>query len=256
MAMMDDEETQINGVVDIIYAVGANKFPTKVFEFVKHGGHICKNFSVRRCCLHVCYNDPRIQAFLGFARPIIPKETKTRRRFHNGSHMECQYGLRSYGITLPNSQSLARGEFVAVDPEAYIAARRKLDDEWKLKEANRPEIRYPQPNDILVGRGKAYQEFAGNLRLFSLVGEYVDEYSRLTDRQDKTLLSMKIVTHVQATGSRFLSRTDTGWKVVDSAGARQKVVQALRNRARKHRHEGDDPFADPFESSSKRSRIN
>ena len=93
---------------------------------------------------------------------------------------------------------------------------------------------YPLERDVLLGRGRPYQEWPGNVHLVKLVDEVRDQYLEATDRFDKTLLTMDIVAKVQADGGRFLQRLDgtkvKGWQQVPNDVARDKVSHTFRTK--------------------------
>ena len=47
---------------------------------------------------HFCFDDIRYRMVWGLATIYLGKETRLRSRDHEGSHVECRYGLMSYGI--------------------------------------------------------------------------------------------------------------------------------------------------------------
>ena len=234
MAMMEDEDVQTKGVVEVAYMIGMPGLPREVLTLIRDGAHVFTNFPSKRCGFHLCYNNDNLKAVFSFLHSIVSREVQVRERYHYGSHLEIQYALRSFGIhfgLLPTKRQI----------EDYIDMRRAKDEEWKRIDAQAEKdancILYPREKDVLVGRGKPYQEFVGNMRLATLVGTYTERFKALTDRLEKTLLSLEIVKDVQMQGTRFLKRTEAGWEVVDDTVAREKVVQALRVRAKKQRDE-------------------
>lgn len=233
MAMMDDEQTQTRGIVNVFCLHGMTEIPTHFVDIVRRGGHIPKGFSIRRGGLHLCYNNHMLQPFVGLLHQVVSKQSKIREKFHFGSKLECQYALRSYGIHV---QALNSNQD-DLGIEAYLSERKRLDKLIREKELsdNGGFILYPTSTDVLIGRGKPYQEYSGNVRLSSIATNYIDEYRLLDDKMDKTLLSMKIVQDLQGEGCRFLKRTEQGWVKVDDQQARGKVVAILRMGARKQR---------------------
>jgi hypothetical protein len=105
------------------------------------------------------------------------------------------------------------------------------------------EIFLPTTKDVLFGRGKPYQQHAGNVRL-SLMLESMQERYEALSRQDKTVMAQTIVKAFQDKGSRFLRRVSDDvdgilWRQVKDSEAREKVSQLFRSmRQGKHHHGG------------------
>jgi hypothetical protein len=119
----------------------------------------------------------------------------------------------------------------------HIARRREIErkeaESLEQEESKSGTILYPQPNDVLVGRGRPYQEFPGNQRFGRLIDENLDRYHTSSDKFAKTCMSMDIVKSTQEYGGRFIERTPSGWKVIDDVGAREKTAIGFRSRVSK-----------------------
>lgn len=109
----------------------------------------------------------------------------------------------------------------------------------------------PRKNDVLLGRGKPYQNFSGNRRMLRIVTRYRGEYAA-KPRDQKRLYVETALEAVLKDGTRFLKKVDLPdgtckWEEVDRAAASEKVWHVLRSkgegRARKARRgseqEGD-----------------
>ena len=98
-------------------------------------------------------------------------------------------------------------------------------------------IPYPQPQDVLVGRGCPYQNFSGNQMLSHIIDtQYLETYrTQPTDRFGRTCLFMDVVKTVQTKmGGRFLERIENkGWMIVSDKVARDKVSSAFRSKVQK-----------------------
>jgi hypothetical protein len=110
-----------------------------------------------------------------------------------------------------------------------------------------PGIDIPARMDVLLGRGKPFQEYPGNRRLLEVVEAYSQEYATAVTGE-KSRVADWIVTVIQSGAStlpgsgallpasgvtvpvRFLKRdADSGWWVpVENDIAREKVCSALR----------------------------
>eukprot|EP00934_Nitzschia_sp_Nitz4_P001182 Nitzschia sp. Nitz4//scaffold38_size140716//53689//55150//NITZ4_003139-RA/size140716-snap-gene-0.142-mRNA-1//1//CDS//3329550054//1182//frame0 len=239
MAMLEDEAAQTKGIVEVFRLTDeGHSIAGQGLEVVRDGGHVFSSFPFRRVALHCCYDDPKLKPILFLIRSSINKDTQARQRFHFGSRLECQYLLRGYGIRI-EAASWGDAKHRADTIESYLQRRRQVEAQRRLDEEvmekSRGIIRYPSRLDVLVGRGKPYQDFPGNNILLAIVAEYSDLYGQSYHCQDKTILSLRIVQKIQQDGGRFLQRTMDGWIVVEDAVAREKVAQALRMRVKKQR---------------------
>jgi hypothetical protein len=115
-----------------------------------------------------------------------------------------------------------------------MQALHEKDAEWKCLEESKPNkcVSCPLPQDVLLGRGRPYQEFPGNIHLGRIVDLYRDRYKQTTERLEKTVISMEVVQRIQASGGRFLQRKADGWEVADDIVPREKISQVLRLKAR------------------------
>ena len=88
-----------------------------------------------------------------------------------------------------------------------------------------------QPTDVLCGRDKHSHAHVGNKRFRKLVMLYRQEYQGATSREQKSLITGKIVSTVTAYGGRFLKQEETTgeWSDVGEQYAREKVSHALRS---------------------------
>lgn len=158
-----------------------------------------------------------------------------------GSNLEIQYGLLSYGIQIP-PQLLERDEtFKHAMIESYLTKQRELDAQ-RLDNENAPTRRdengstlilAPSPMDVLLGKGRAFQEFSGNLHMNRLVDHSLEAYKSAASKAHKTAIAIEIVRDIHNSGGRFLERRADGWKVVtDEVVQRNKITQAFRVRNR------------------------
>jgi hypothetical protein len=89
------------------------------------------------------------------------------------------------------------------------------------------KIDMPSRNDVLVGKGKPFQQHHGNVLLRQLVEIRLTEYSG-TSKGDKTTLTRGIVQSIKDASGRFLKKDNDGWWVeVSDADAREKVVKTF-----------------------------
>lgn len=89
----------------------------------------------------------------------------------------------------------------------------------------------PLENDVLLGRGRPFQDYVGNQQLGRMIDQQRQRYLSAKDRFDKTYISMQIVEEIQKLGGRFLQRSPDkgGWELVSDAVARDKVSHSFRS---------------------------
>jgi hypothetical protein len=96
------------------------------------------------------------------------------------------------------------------------------------------QTRKPNPEDILLGRGKPYQHHPGNEAMRRLVEQHKDNYNSLP-RDKRGVVANMLMCQLQDVGARFLKRDDTvkngGWEVAQGSEAYEKLCHALRAKA-------------------------
>lgn len=99
-------------------------------------------------------------------------------------------------------------------------------------------IRYstmsPQPNDVLLGRGKAVQRHPGNANFLRTIDEWWSLY-HTCERGDKRQIVANVIDWVHSRSGRFIKHEPCGyWVEVSLKTAQAKVAQALRHRRLVH----------------------
>jgi hypothetical protein len=263
MVVLEDEQAQRNGVVVVIYNVDAENNES-LFQRAERAqyGMMSRRFSDgppwRLTAVHYCYNNATIRPFLSISQQVIGREGRLRFLSHfgeflrvrderfallfssfkhlftlilplsaalilplsaAGSHTECHYVLKTYGI-----------EFLPVDLNGNMSSAAFIlwvEEKKKIEAAaTTPDwIENPSSADILLGRGKPYQEFPGNQNLLFIVDHYTAAYGK-ADRDAKGVINMGIVQLIKEKKGRFLQRRNDsgdGWVEVNDIVARDKV---------------------------------
>jgi len=249
-ATLEDETVQLKGAVAIVYcpqnmtlAVSMGKFSSIIMKL----GGIVMNMPCLTTSNHYCSNDSGLVFLRSLMSKAAGKQKRLRSRSHFGSAVEIQYELMTFGIQCP-------AFLFALDSEAarfgleyfrqyllrrYVKDRRETNQEQKQAMASGVSL-YPNQNDVLVGRGVPYQNFAGNRYLGRLIEEsYLERYREVTDRFEKTCIHMEVMKEIQDGGGRFLETTPDGWIVVADEVARSKVWSAFRNKLAKQKSSDD-----------------
>ena len=102
-------------------------------------------------------------------------------------------------------------------------------------ETSPPKIENPSDADVLLGRGKPYQNHPGNRHMLGLVDKFRDQYQR-AERKEKHTIVEEVLSVIEAKGGRFLQRADydNQWVEVNKAISYRKVGHAFRSKARKN----------------------
>ncbi|KAL3904665.1 MAG: hypothetical protein SGILL_009981 [Bacillariaceae sp.] len=90
----------------------------------------------------------------------------------------------------------------------------------------------PLASDVLLGRGKPYQNYSGNVQLRSLICDYWDAYDTVTKKGGKTEIAERVVDIVKERGGRFLKLNEKldWWFPVSNKDAVGKVSQGFRKK--------------------------
>ena len=95
----------------------------------------------------------------------------------------------------------------------------------------------PTEVDILMGRGKLFQDFPGTARLRQLVEDRRPVYEKCR-KKEKIEIITGIINTVKATGGRFLKKemksdgTGCIWVVADAESVHRKVNNAFQSKKR------------------------
>jgi hypothetical protein len=165
--------------------------------------------------------------------------------------LECQYALAGFGIPQCIFPVDAQGNLKQADFAIRLEDQRQAQADEKLRQgmsrANCTD--YPSPRDVLLGKGKPYQDFSGNVRLWELI-EDNRSLHQSSAKAEKTVLTRTIVNLVHQEKGRFLKRDESSsggsellvgcWQEVDEETARKKVSHAFRSKQPKGAVQMDD----------------
>jgi hypothetical protein len=95
----------------------------------------------------------------------------------------------------------------------------------------------PTSNDVLMGRGRRFQNYAGNVKFRIYLQGHEAGYNS-ADRNGKSSIAMALVSSIKASGTRFLQRSsemngEELWVEIDDKEAHEKVVQCFRTARKK-----------------------
>jgi hypothetical protein len=163
--------------------------------------------------------------YISFGRsrfPILP--------FYVGSYLECQYTLMTFGI-LQTILPLDMDGFALDNTRFYklLEEQRRFEEQSRVKNeatANSlGRIDVPTRRDVLLGRGRPFQLYAGNRRLAVLINMNKARHDCSWQHGGKGAICDEVIQIVKISGGRFLKRKQDGdgWEEVDHKAARDKV---------------------------------
>lgn len=151
-----------------------------------------------------------------------------------GSHWECSYALASYGIqknSLPvNYDGSIQNDWLL----SYLQEREQKERTAKALAGN--AIISPRCSDVLLGRGRPYQEFPGNAKLAEIIDDHREAYQQPQRKLRKTAISNEVLKIIKLSNGRFLKKheSDEGiWVEVSDEIARDKISHSFRTKSKK-----------------------
>eukprot|EP00980_Cylindrotheca_fusiformis_P026053 scaffold15301_cov142-Cylindrotheca_fusiformis.AAC.2 len=255
--LQESEEAQKKGIVKVSYAVGRYKSRANEAAFVQVA-QLVSATPVPLGGIHLCFDASDYLEYV-YRRAVIlalPSSVAAKIRTHFGTHMECLYALRGYGITegsLPISQidehpllhnhktwyeHRKKVDLDSVKPNEVASSQkpspRRQDSEnddvtdAMLCSSSTQKIE-PRWGDVLV--------HPGNLRLRKLLADHSAEYEAIDGKKEKIEFAQNLVRQMRASGSRFLTfdQNAEAWIEVGDKLARNKVSKTIRNSRRSNR---------------------
>jgi hypothetical protein len=144
--------------------------------------------------------------------------------------MECHYELAAYGIPRKILPFDDDGNFLLTGFQETMEKRKKSE----LEKNFTASIVNPTELDVILGRGRPFQEFPGNLRWAEIIDEKLGRYQDMKIGE-KWLISDEVIRRIRYMGGRFLKRTkdQEGWVIVSDILAREKTSQGFRTHIRR-----------------------
>jgi hypothetical protein len=261
VALGQDEDTQKKGIVNLVYSVGVGRITMKLDEEVFLNAYKFTDcLPIRIVAMHYCFNDAKLRPVMSFIQLACGKHTRLRFRAHygmgcghrtqrvlrmlnyltyssyltfSGSSIECKFNLATFGISSEMLPLTRSGAFDTKDFYQYVEERRGIEAGSRIRR-NPGMIDFPSQMDVLLGRGRPYHEFAGNLRLSSVIDMHREAYA-VGNRFKKTAISVEVVQIIKSMNGRFLKRGEDGygWVEVPEDVARVKISHSFRTKKRK-----------------------
>lgn len=222
--------------------------------------------------IQICCSDPVEYVMNQAAIRMLPTLTAAKIRIHLGSHLECQYALKSYGIPSGSFPFLSsdyspdltshktwfqqrikmESEWTndAQQPTQALECSMKDDDDDKLivdekaedgdgndqNESRRSSVSASsvaiQPQPTDVLFGRGFMMHPGNIQMRQMVTDNCQEYELACGKHQKIQAAGRLVDQMKSNGIRFLVSEKGQWTTATNAQARNKVAKTIRNRRR------------------------
>jgi hypothetical protein len=157
------------------------------------------------------------------------------RQITTGSQSEVSYSLQSFGIPASIFPLTEKGE-VTNDYNREMWEKRRTLERAKQKVVR---VGVPGRNDVLLGRGKGFQQHIGNVRYRHLIEEHLTQYESVS-KIGKKELTEEVVEIIKEASGRFLKEDSAGWAEVGDDVARFKVSHAFRSMRKTTAHNNKD----------------
>jgi hypothetical protein len=185
---------------------------------------------------HYCVQDSHLRMFMSNIRVAMSREVRLRSRVHHGSHQECIYALLTFGVPRRCFPISSTGELLVEKHGEFIEMRRQQERDRgnTVVDQRNPSTTYasrniivPKNDDVLLGRGRPFQEHAGNMRCNYVIVETMEQYEAAS-RNDKTTIARNVLEKIKEYGGRFLKQNNRVWEEVDDVEALRKISHSFR----------------------------
>jgi hypothetical protein len=201
MTVAEDETNQISGVVSILYGLGQEAPETT--QKVPHNQYSTWDSTLLSFCMplrfeavHFCSPHTGVHFTLNCIFRASEVFHRARFRVHLGSHIECEYGLLSFGVPSNLLPYTTEGQLKTANHKKWIQRRIVMDHELKRGNQVFSGIELPRPNDVLLGKGRPLQTHPGNRRLLVLAEFYLEEYDQANPDGGRTNVVRKMIQKV------------------------------------------------------------
>lgn len=227
------------GIVGVYFAHGMENIFDKLYnknDLVDGTGFMQNALPFKFASVHFCFEDKFGSIGAAIQTNVmmsLGKCARIRLRSHCGSRMECTYALKSYGIDIDTFETDGPTS-LSDSVQGVMQCYRDMDEGHQKKLDARL---LPRPNDVLLGRGRPFQLYSGNLALTAKIDENRTRYMA-AKKMHKKLITSEIVESIHKSGGRFLKKVSNGdqidvdWEKVDFETSRLKVSHSFRTMSR------------------------
>jgi len=234
MSALEDEETQRRGIVCVVYNVEPRSPLSNDPRIYLNVYQLLPKLPIRMMGAHYCVQDAHLRLFMSSIRIAMSREVRLRSRVHHGSHQECIYTLMTFGVPRKCFPISPSGDLLVDKHGEFLAMRRRQEAAWAARNhtshhAHLHEniIVVPRNDDVLLGRGRPFQEHAGNMRCNYVVLSTMEKYEEAS-RNDKTTIARNVINKIKGYGGRFLKQHEGVWEEVDDSEALRKISHSFR----------------------------
>lgn len=248
-------EVQTKGLSGVYYdtAKPGEKFIQLGFNAQMTILAVTASIPFRHSSMHMCLkgkgNLVLNNAVIGIMMNAFPRYARVRTRLHYGSDTELRYQLQSHGISLETCpvdwRGEARPEVLNLWYEDHLAQIESIDhsENEEINDASSgsestgnsifstttatrtPTVR---PTDVLLGRGKGYQNHPGNIQFRECLQDYCDNYDE-AHRHKRRRIARDVAQILTETGVRFLKLNgNMEWIESDHVTVEDKITQLFR----------------------------
>lgn len=229
------------GIVAVYVDVGdvGQSMETKHLGWFLKMMAFAKSIPLKYSGLHYCVNTTHDNAainrvVIGILINTFPSYSTVRTRLHYRSIMELRYSLQSHGIPMQEFPIDSDGNILQkfIDKSCRVNYRVGFGPPKPKAEKETENIKSfdPRPVDILLGRGKRFQNHPGNVELRSLVEDLQIEYDSIRRIERRRIVQRIKQSLSNEKGARFLKQDEgkEAWILAESAEADEKIRQHFR----------------------------
>jgi hypothetical protein len=237
MTALEDEETQERGVVCVVYNVEPRSPLSHDPRIFLNVYKLLPTLPMRMMGAHYCVEDAHLRMFMSNIRVAMSREVRLRSRVHHGSHQECIYALLTFGIPRRCFPISNTGELMTEKQKEFIEMRRQHERYDSIKTSMETvnkrncavgrNIIVPKNDDVLLGRGRPFQEHAGNIQCNYVIADTMEKYEAAS-RNEKTTIARDVIKMIKSYGGRFLKQNCYAWEEVDDSEALRKISHSFR----------------------------
>mmetsp|Transcript_20007 Transcript_20007/g.36122 ORF Transcript_20007/g.36122 Transcript_20007/m.36122 type:complete len:474 (-) Transcript_20007:61-1482(-) len=214
LVVSEDVKTQQKGLVELIWPSGHLLQGIQDKEMTKESQRLNDGVPIRVSGFHLCLpsgNDFLNRVFKQLLLMMIGTELRRVARIHNGTLIECEYVLQSYGIKTDDIPLTYTGTVKTLSLQRWIRYREALESGQLIADLGRPPIECPEVSDVVFvqGRSKGIRNWGNvdfNNLVQSIVGLYCDPK---TSTQERNQIVSDLIHQVhEVRKGRFLMRVE------------------------------------------------
>mmetsp|Transcript_9286 Transcript_9286/g.26510 ORF Transcript_9286/g.26510 Transcript_9286/m.26510 type:complete len:599 (-) Transcript_9286:96-1892(-) len=255
-----DELDQTKGLVCVLLLLQNSKknlLPSWFWDFHVKSVPVAKSLPIKIASCHMCCDSPHFKTIVSLMQVSINKEVRVRFRPLYASYFESMYSLSSFGIDKRNFPLNDMGDVDAPKLQHLLRLRQQSEQEQdrivrqelidaitasasaqhipldQILNGTDMTLVVPNSKDVLMGRGRSFQNHVGNIRLSQIVQENYKAAHNQSTTEQRVALVEEVRLHIkQDVGGRFLKKTPNGldWMLVSDEEEVKKVKNTFRSK--------------------------